>query len=172
MRDAGLATLQIGVEGRLMVNGPGILATAGAGRQAAHHHIRGLVESIGCKGRWIGDIAEPHFGTWEVSDDVVLCLTPPNPAAFTGEGHHLIPAADQLFHHEAADVARGAEHHHAHLFCGTAAEVMAQRHGGRRHGKQANDRRLGENKCPCGVAGRWRPLNPSGCFDGSESAPG
>ena len=35
------------VEGRGVVNGPGILAAAGAGGQATHHHIRGLIEGLG-----------------------------------------------------------------------------------------------------------------------------
>ena len=111
-----------------MVNRPGILAAAGAGGQATHHHIRGLIEGLGCDRGWIGDIPEAHLSSGEIGDDFVPALETIDAAALAGEGDHLVAPLHQFFHHKAADVARGSEHHHAHLFGWSAAVVVAEGH--------------------------------------------
>ena len=63
MGHPGSPSLLVGVEGGCVVNRPGILAAAGAGGQATHHHIRGLIEGLGRDRGWIGDIPEAHLSS-------------------------------------------------------------------------------------------------------------
>ena len=131
MRRACPPSLPVGVAGGGMVDGPGIAPATGAGGQARHHHIRGLVEGIFGQGFRAGDITEPHLGSLQILDHLLSVLLAAHAAAVPSEGHHLIAALHKFLDHEASDVARCSEHHHAHLFRWSAAEVMTQSHGAR-----------------------------------------
>ena len=56
-----------------------------------------------------------------------------------------VAAAEQTRHQASADVARGSEHHHAHLFGRSVAVVVAEGHRRWLHGAQAKNWRSGRN---------------------------
>ena len=126
--DSGAATFPVSVQGRLMVDGPGILAATAAGGEAGHHHIGGLIKSLGLQRGGIANITEAHFGSRTVSDHLIARLAASDAAAFARERHDVIAPSDQLPNHETTDVSGGSEHHHPNMLRRTVSEVVAQRH--------------------------------------------
>ena len=116
---------------RAVVDLVGVLDAARPARQARDHHVDRLGEAARAQARRVGDVAERHLRAREVGDDLRAALLAADAALLARERRHLVPAAHQLLRHEAADVARRADHQHAHVRRRRRRHVdLAHRRGG------------------------------------------